>query len=48
MIPREAKGQKKMDCHEWARKRRIDGDNECELDFIPITLKKIRRQCADT
>lgn len=40
MIPRVARGEKKMDRHEWASKRRIDGNNGYKLNFIPITLKE--------
>ena len=40
MIPRKARGDKKMDCHELAREKKIDGNNECKVDFILITLEK--------
>ena len=40
MIPRVARGEKKTDRHEWARKWRIDGNNGYKLNFIPITLKE--------
>ena len=41
LIPRVARGgKKKMDRHEWARKRRLDWNNGYKLNFIPITLKE--------